>query len=165
MTGDVGIEDIVRRLDAENEVRKLVLKMSLGMDMRDFDILRAAWADEVEFDIPAFGLNGPLRADDYVRGSIDSLSEFKATQHVSTNHDVTVDGDSATCISYVLATHQLPMDDGDQWCTVGARYDIVARRLSIGWRTVRFKWTRLWTSGNYMVFDEANRRLAARRAA
>jgi hypothetical protein len=57
------------------------------------------------------------------------------------------------------------MDDGDQWCTMGARYDIEATRLSHGWRTTRFKWTRLWTSGNYAVFAEAVRRVSEKKAA
>jgi len=161
------MDHVLRRLDDENQIRRLVIRMSNAMDMRDAAMFRECFADEVELDIPPLGgdsvpLSGMLRADDYAAGVIRLLSEFKATQHVSTNHDISVAGDSAACTCYTLATHLLPLDDGDQWSTIGARYDMEARRLpDAGWRIARFKWTRLWSSGNALLWQEVSRRLAA----
>ena len=77
----------------------------------------------------AVPLSGHVRGDDYAHGVIALLTGFEATQHVSSNHLVSVDGDAATCICYTHATHYLPHQGGHPWLTIGARYDIDARRL------------------------------------
>ena len=158
-------EAAVRTLLDENEIRKLVIRMSNGMDLRDYDMFRSAWADEVELDIPAMGgdavpLSGKLSADVYAQGVITMLSEFTATQHCSTNHLIDIEGDIATCACYTLATHYLSVGALDPWNSVGARYDFTAHRLPQGWRIVTLKWTRLWSSGNEGLWPEVARRVA-----
>jgi hypothetical protein len=159
------MDDLLQRLSDEHEVRRLAIRMSNGMDARDYDLFRSSWADEVELDVPplagdAVPLSGKLKADDYARGVIALLSHYKATQHVSTNHDVEVDGDEATCVCYTLATHFLPVENGDPWLTAGARYDFTARRFRpAGWKIVKFKVTQLWASGNYNLWREVTRSL------
>jgi hypothetical protein len=162
------MDPVLRRLDDENEIRKLVIGFSLGMDARDYTMFRAAWADEVDLDLPPLArdtvpFSGVQQADDYARGVIAMLSEFVATQHVSANHLIEVDGDTATCTCYTLAQHYLPVASGDPWLTAGARYDLAARRFDIGWRFVRFKLTGLWTAGNGSLWRVVAGRLAAKR--
>ena len=102
------------------------------MDARDAALYRSAWADEIDLDLPPLGglpLSGRLRADDYTADAIALVSEFKATQHVSTNHLIAVEGDRGSCICYTHATHYLPVEQGEPWLTVGVRYDLSARRL------------------------------------
>jgi hypothetical protein len=159
------MNEVVQRLEDETAIRNLAIRMSLAMDTRDYDLFRAQYADEISLDIPAIAgdavtLAGTLKADDYARDVITLLSQFKATQHCSTNHDVRVDGDTGTCACYTLATHHFPMEDGDQWSTIGARYDITAQRFSDGWKMVKFKWTKQWESGNNAIWAEAGRRVA-----
>jgi hypothetical protein len=156
----------VQNLVDENEIRKLVVRMSVGMDQRNFAMFRSAWADEVDLDIPAMGgdsvpLSGKLDADAYARGVLEMLSQFAATQHCSVNHLIEVDGDSAACCCYTYATHYLEGGLSDPWNIVGARYDFTAERLPRGWRIVRLKWTRLFDQGNSGVWPEVARRLAA----
>lgn len=153
------------QLHAENEIKKLVIGFSLAMDARDYQLFRASWADEIELELPPVGgdavpLAGRQRADDYARGVIALLSQFKATQHVSTNHLVSLDGTGASCTCYTLAQHYLPVETGEAWLTVGARYDLTAQLLDeLGWRFVRFKLTHLWSRGNNGLWSEATRRL------
>jgi SnoaL-like domain len=163
------LDQALQRLSDENDVRRLAIRMSNGMDFRDYAMFRECWADEVDLDIPALAgdavaLSGILSGDDYARGVIDLLTGFKATQHLSTNHDVVVEGDEASCTCYTHATHLLPVEDGEPWHTIGARYDIVARRMpAMGWRIVKFTWTRLWSDGNPALWQEAARRVRALR--
>lgn len=165
--GPVAVDPVLQRLDDENEICKLVAAFSLGMDTRDLDLFRSSWADEVDLDLPplagrAIQLSGRLRADDYARSAIALVCEFETTQHVNTNHLVTVSGDQGTCICYTVAQHYLPVGSGDPWLTVGARYDLSARRFAeAGWRFVGFKLTHLWSRGNTSLWKEVARRLSA----
>jgi hypothetical protein len=156
-----------RRLIDEHEIRKLVITFSIGMDSRDVAMFRSAFADEVDLDIPpraadVIVLQGKVNADVYAEQVIRLLSGFEATQHVSTNHYITVDGDRASCICYTHATHYLPYEGGHPWLTAGSRYALEAERLpGKGWRFVKFRSTRMFSDGNLGLWDELNRRLTA----
>jgi SnoaL-like domain len=164
------VDSALRELRDESEIRRLVVGMSLAMDARDVNLFRAAWAEEIDLELPrlagdAVPMSGRQRADDYAAGVIALLSEFAATQHVSANHFITVTGDRGTCACYTLAQHRLLRDDGDAWFTAGARYDLVAQRFAdLGWRFVAFRLTALWSTGDASVWKEATRRLRARRS-
>lgn len=158
----------LRRIADESAIRDLVIGFSNAMDARDEAAFRASFADEVDLAIPPLGgdevpLSGMVSGDDYARGVIALLTGFDATQHVSTNHLVTVDGDEASCVCYTHATHYLPHEGGHPWLTIGARYDILARRLpGQGWRIVRFRWREQWAEGNAGLWEIATARLKAR---
>jgi hypothetical protein len=163
------MDPVLQQLHDENEIRKLVIGFSLGMDSRDVDLFRASWAEEIELDLPPLApevlpFSGRQRADNYAKDVIGLLSEFRATQHVSTNHMIAVSGDSATCTCYTLAHHDLPVESGERWLSAGARYDLLAQRVDgLGWRFIRFKLTDLWFQGNRLLWQEAARRVIDRR--
>ncbi len=161
------MDPTLRRLDDENAIRNLVITFTLAMDARDATLYRSAWAEEVDLDLPPLGgltMAGRRRADDYTADAIALVSEFESTQHVSTNHLISVDGDRGHCLCYMHATHFLPLDEGDPWLTVGVRYDLEARRFDdIGWRFNDFRLSALWAKGNVRLWKEVGRRLAARR--
>ncbi|MFI5045943.1 MAG: nuclear transport factor 2 family protein [Acidimicrobiia bacterium] len=164
------MDPILRQLHDENEIRKLVVSFALGMDTRDLAMVRAPWADEIALDLPPFAgpavpLSGTRRADDYAGDVVALLSEFEATQHVSTNHLVTVVDDAATCTCYTVAQHWLHVESAEPWMLAGARYDLVAARLGdAGWRFTGFALTPLWSLGNRAIWDEVARRLERTRA-
>ncbi len=155
----------LRRLIDENAIRKLVIAFSNAMDARDVAMFRSAFADVVDLDIPpraadVIVLQGKVNADTYAEQVIKLLSGFTATQHVSTNHQIEVDGDRATCVCYTHATHYLPIENGEHWLTAGSRYALEAERFpDKGWRFVKFRSTRMFSDGNLGLWDELNRRL------
>jgi hypothetical protein len=163
------VDTVLQQLYDENEIRKLVVRFSIGMDLRDVDLFRSAWADQIELDLPplagrAVSLSGRQRADDYAKNVIALLSEFDMTQHVSTNHLVTAEGDSGKCTCYTVAQHSLRVESEERWLTAGARYDLMACRLAgLGWRFVEFKLTHLWSRGDTTVWEEVTRRLRAKK--
>ena len=158
----------LRRIADENAIRDLVIAFSNAMDARDEAGFRASFADEVDLAIPPLGgdavpLSGMVSGDDYARGVISLLTGFDATQHVSSNHHVTVDGDEGRLVCYTHATHYLPHDGGHPWLTIGARYDIVAKRLpGQGWRISWFRWHEQWAEGNAGLWEIATARIRER---
>jgi hypothetical protein len=161
------MDPVLRRLVDENDIRNLVIAFSLGMDSRDYKMYRASWADEVDLDLPnlagdAIRLSGRTTGDDYAKGVIALLSQFESTQHVSSNHLVSVRGDLGICTCYTLAQHYMPVASGEPWLTAGARYELTAQRFGeSGWRFVKFKLTPLWARGNGSLWQEATRRMLA----
>ena len=144
----LAMDTILQRLCDESEIRQLVHIWMDGIDTKSYDRLRSTWADEMETDFSGFPdmgggpiLSGKHPADDRRRGVIRMVSEFSATQQVVSNHVITVEGDHATCNCYVVATQHLASPDCEPCSVVGARYELEAVRLPMGWRLSRFKWT------------------------
>jgi hypothetical protein len=162
------MDEALQAVVDDYQIRRLILVWLDGIDTRSPEKIVSAWADEMETEFigfPDMGA-GPIapgrhRTADRAPGLVRMISHFGATQHISTNHIVSVDGDRATCSAYVLATHHMAIECGDPWSVIGARYDLDAERLAVGWRLTKLKWTRLWTSGNDGLWAEVGRRLAA----
>ena len=73
--------------------------------------------------------------------AISLVSGFEATQHIITNHVVTIDGDRATCVAYVQAQHFNPQG----MYTVGGYYTNTLVRTPEGWKISKLKLTPTWT--------------------
>ena len=137
-TTEVHAREVADRLD----VAEVLSRYAQGLDTRDFELVRACFtADAVieysslpEFPggFPAFFAN--IRA---------TVLQLASTQHLIGNHVITVDGDSATCSSSVLASQYAAHNDS--WTTAG-RYDDALARTPAGWRITRRRFTSHWTS-------------------
>jgi len=142
------------------EISDTVIRYATGIDMRDWEAYRSCFTEEVEIDFSSFAGGGPerLSADRWVRRVRRIVEGFRSTQHISTNHVVRIRGDEATCVSYMVAQHYLPNDQGDNTCTLGGYYTNELVRTPKGWRIRRCKLTVTWSSGNRHVFDLARGR-------
>ena len=156
-------DDALQMLLDHQAISDTVIRYATGIDMRDWDAYRSCFTDEVDIDFTSFGGGEPqtMRADQWVAGVRAGLSGFKATQHISTNHVITLDGDDATCVSYMQAQHYLPNDKGDSSLTLGGYYTNSLVRTGSGWRIRRCHLTVTWTTGNRHVFELARERYAA----
>lgn len=103
------------------EISDVQLRYATGLDMRDWTTFRSCFADEIDVDFTsAFG--GEPRhvtADRWTEAARRTMSGLRATQHMITNHVITVDGDRALCVAYVQAQHYPPNDRGDSTQTMG----------------------------------------------
>jgi len=73
---------------------------------------------------------------------------FKATQHFTSNHQVAVDGDSATCITYVRGVFVRDMPEGGNMFESTGWYDDVLTRTPGGWRISKRVCRMSWWGGN-----------------
>jgi hypothetical protein len=161
------MDEVLQRLYDESEIRRMVLTWMDGVDTRSYEQLTSVWAEEMEVEFIGFPSGSPLSSGTYntaqrTHGLINMISQFSSTQHISTNHLVTVNGDQAACSCYVVATHYMQVDNGEPWSSIGARYDLEASREEDCWKLTKLKWTRQWTSGNDGLWAEAARRMALR---
>ncbi len=128
------------------EISDVQLRYATGLDSRDWPLFRSCFADEIETDFTSIfgGTPRKVSADKWTEAARRTLSGLAATQHMITNHVITVDGDNATCVAYVQARHYLPNDTGD------SGWKIRACKLSLSWQT-----------GNWHIFTMANERMKA----
>ncbi len=70
---------------------------------------------------------------------------YRGTHHMSTNHQITIEGDTARSRSYLQAVHirETPFDHWD----AGGWYDCEYVRTPAGWKFTRVTLTSVWMSG------------------
>lgn len=81
----------------------------------------------------------------------EALEPLDSSQHSVTNHQVTIDGDRATCRCYFRAQHlRSELTDGPL-LMVGGRYEDELVRAANGWRITKRTLVSMWTDGNPAV--------------
>lgn len=157
-TAERGVE--LRGLLDRSEIADAVNSIATLADARNWEALRSVFADEIEVDYTSLVGDEPatLRAEGLIEGWRAALSGYDATQHAVTNHLARVDGDVATCSTYVVAQHYLlNYKGGDLWA-LGGRYDYRLLHAPEGWKVSAIKLTVLWAEGNQLLPELARRR-------
>ena len=162
MTRALTVEDLLDRA----AISDVVHRYATGIDRRDWALFRSIFADEVALDFSSWNGAAPSRmaADAWTAGVTASLSGFDATQHVSSNHVITLDGDAATCVSYMMALHYLLEDGQHQMQGIGGYYTNRLVRGPDGWKIQACTLTVTWEMGDRGLFQIAQARWKARSA-
>jgi hypothetical protein len=85
-----------------------LLAYATGVDRRDWALYRSIFCDEVKMDVSSWSpAKGTYRIDDWMAAVRESIVCFDSTAHVLTNHVITLDGDRATAVAQMTATHYL----------------------------------------------------------
>jgi hypothetical protein len=78
---------------------------------------------------------------------------FESTQHVTTNHQVVVDGERASCLSYVHGRFIRTVPEGGNMFESGGWYDDQLVRTNQGWRISNRVCRMQWWTGNPAVLE------------
>lgn len=113
---------------------------ALGMDMRDYELARSAFAD----DAIGVGRNGPEPIDDYLKATYGVASSFAATQHMIGNQYIAIDGDDAVLWSYAVAHHKVAPGDERDEIIAGVQYRDKCKRTPEGWLIVERSVNAMW---------------------
>ncbi len=129
-------EELAER-DAIGQLAKIY---ALGLDMRDYDLARSAFADEAT----GIGKQGPEPIDDYLKATYQVASSFHATQHLIANQYIRVDGDEALLWSYGVAHHKVKKGEQRDEIIAGVQYRDKCRKYPWGWLIVERGVELLW---------------------
>ncbi|MDH6145231.1 hypothetical protein P3T35_007282 [Kitasatospora sp. GP30] len=131
-------------------------RMCWHTDKREWAQLRSrVFAEKVRVDYTSLNGGEPveLPADTLVSAWRDLLGALDATQHLLTNHLVTLDGDTAEVTADFQATHLLArVADGPMW-TLGGHYRFSLLRGEAGWRIGGLTMTKAWQTGNLTLLS------------
>jgi hypothetical protein len=160
--GGLTLETLIARA----EISDVVHRYATGIDRRDWALYRSIFAEEVDFDFTTWSGGEPrrLKADEWTANVCAALSGFDATQHLSANHVHTIDGDAATCVSYMVASHYMKIDGVHRMQSLGGYYTNRLSRGTNGWTIHACTLTVTWEMGDRNLFQIAARRWAERQA-
>ena len=118
----------------------LLTQYATAVDRRDWEQYRSIFTADAEIDYTsAGGIAGTV--DEIVEFLSTSLEMFEMTQHLVSNIDLEVNGDSATVTAMFNNPMRLP--GGDTWFTGGwYHHDLV--RTPDGWRSQRLREESAW---------------------
>jgi hypothetical protein len=129
---------------------RVCTQMVWHADQREWESLKAVFADQVALDYTSLfgGEPATLTPEQIVEGWTQGLGGFDATQHLITNHLVTVNGDAAVCTASFQATHLLANPLASPLFTLGGTYRLDLVRADGAWKISGLVMTAVWGDGN-----------------
>lgn len=139
--------------DDYRAISDVIYAFAHALDVRDWVLCRACFLDEIEIDYSDFRGEPPrtVSADAYVASRRDSLSAIK-TLHLSSNHQVTLNGDEAVCISKAVI-YRYEEATGRTYDTFGY-YTHQLKRTPHGWKIARVKQHVFWSTGDPSIHQK-----------
>ncbi|MFI6521908.1 nuclear transport factor 2 family protein [Spirillospora sp. NPDC050679] len=130
-------------------------RMAWHADRREWEALKGVFAGKVTLDYTSLNGGEPaeLTPEQIVGAWSQVLGGFDATQHLVTNHLVTVEGERAVCTASFQATHRLANPFGSPLWTLGGTYRFDLVRSGAGWLIDGVVMTATWADGNQKLMD------------
>lgn len=155
------VEVALHRLIDRTEISETVTRYFNALDHRDWEGLGRTLADSIRLDFEQLFGDPPadVPRDAFVAFCDNALSGFSATQHMSPNHVIEIEGDRATCHAYMYAWHTVPMPSHlhDTFVLRGF-YIAGLARDGDRWRIASLEMTVWDEAGNKGVYEAAAER-------
>ena len=151
----IRIEDIQFLLDRA-AVQETVMRVGTAIDLKDWDMLRGCFLDAIMTDYSDLRGDPPsiIAADNYVAQRKDALIPLK-TQHLSSNHLITIDGDNAQCSSEMVIYRRKITDTGMLEFNTHCYYEHKLQRTDTGWKINSIKQIVFWNEGDATIHSGA----------
>jgi hypothetical protein len=149
---DQTTHELLRAVQDRASIIDVVCKFAVSIDRRRWDDLASCFADELDVNSIRTG-----RWVHFERAALIDLlrpafESYTATQHVSANHQVSIDGDSAVVWSTLNATHYVRGAEGGEYQQQVGYYEYrLVRRQD--WKIVSIHQHPSWQRGNQQLFD------------
>lgn len=140
----------------EHEIRSVLDRVDLAVDAKDWKKVRGFYADEVEFDVASLEPDvQPMRmnADEMIAGWKKILFKDKKSNHMRSNFEIMVDGDSATVNSKGYSLNILATGKGSDLWEVWGDYIHTMSREKDGWKITGLTFNMVYARGNEKAHD------------
>lgn len=144
----------IRKLIDRAAISDVVNAYATAVDTRDWDLFRSLFTERLFLDFRSFhpALYRELSVEELVEMT-RMIAAFDATQHLSANHVHRIDGDRATCTSYMHAGHFLKRDGAEHVCFLYGFYTYELQRGDEGWKIDRYGLQITAQHGDPRVFE------------
>jgi hypothetical protein len=139
-----------------NEIAEIVNLINLypiAVDTQRWELFDQVFTDDVHADFGGAAVWDGLAPLKEIFAIIHA--PFRATQHATRGHHVAVQGDTATCLSYVHGRFIREVAEGGNMFESSGWYDDALVRTPEGWRISRRICRSLWWGGNPAVLETA----------
>lgn len=122
-------------LDRE-AIKELRYKYAQALDYQDWTLLESLTLATLDTDFTLWGIPPQKSTQaDFINSFKHNLSrEGLKTQHIFSNFRIKVNGDTATCNSYLLAQHYIQGFEGGEEFFLRAEYSDKLVRTNDGWK-------------------------------
>lgn len=128
----------VQTLADREAIKEVRHRFALALDTRDWALFDALFTAEVDADFAALGAPRRVMPKAEVAGLFRHAFRRPAaenpTQQLYGNFLIEVDGDAATCRSYLIGHHAIPGFAGGEEVTLRAQYTDRLARTPDGWK-------------------------------
>ena len=146
--------EMIEALWTRSQIEAVMLRFGRALDMGDWPAYRSCFADR--FRVNFERLTGQpevwVDADLWTRFAKVILSPVRR-HHQYSNLSVTVDGDRAEAVIYMVSRHWKPVDTGCPGYTQIGWYENTFGRIDGEWKITRLLHTYRWIEGNGALFD------------
>lgn len=139
--------------DDPRAISEVIYAFAHALDVRDWAMCRMCFMDEIEIDYSDFRGEPPrvVSADAYVASRKESLKYIK-TLHLSSNHQVTITGDEAVCISKAVI-YRYEEATQRTYDTYGF-YTHRLKHTADGWKIAKVKQHVFWNTGDSSIHQK-----------
>jgi ketosteroid isomerase-like protein len=123
----------------------LAIAYTWALDTKQFDDLRAVFTPDATAVLRGVECSGIDAIIERIGGAMRSLDR---TQHIVTNHQVAIDGDTATHRCQLQSQHVADATDGGDNYVIGGYYEDRVVRTPDGWRIAHRLMLQTWSDGN-----------------
>ncbi|RPI16906.1 MAG: nuclear transport factor 2 family protein [Ignavibacteriae bacterium] len=132
-------------------------------DRRNWESCLSLFIDEPEIDYSSFSGNpsAKMKASELINTWKNFLPGFDSTLHYITNHKVIMNGNNASCYSYLTALHVIKnAEGGESWTLYGTYYHELVKTES-GWKISKMQLNFIHHEGNMNLPKLAAERMKA----
>ena len=139
-------------------VQEIIIRTATAIDLRDWDMLRGCLMDAIMVDYRDLRGESPtiIAADAYVAQRREALTPLH-TQHLSSNHLISIDSDTARCSSQMVIYRRKQTDNGMVHFDTHCHYEHTLQRTESGWKIASIKQTILWNEGDASIHSGARK--------
>jgi hypothetical protein len=120
------------------EIIDVFNRYAIGVDTRSEEVYKSCFTDELLVNTTGeYIKNTP---ESWTEQAFTALSNFEKTQHIITNHSITISGDTADAHAYLQAHHFNKENTFSVW----GHYNHKLTRTSEGWRINSLTLTTDW---------------------
>nr|WP_269327573.1 nuclear transport factor 2 family protein [Kineosporia mesophila] len=139
------LEARIQRLEDRAAIVDVVISYATAIDRRDWNTWSSLFTDQVHVDFSEAGMPAAdFPREQFVGFARQGLDIWPATQHLSPNHQVVINGDEAVCYSAMYAQHHT--EQGDY--VMRGSYDNHLVRTAGGWKIARLVQHLSWLEGD-----------------
>ncbi len=146
MIDNMNLEQKMRIMVDRGEISDVIFRYFSGVDQRDWGRWGSCLTEDVEIDL-GFGQK-EIGRQNAIQWAETGLAGIDATHHMSSNHEISINGDTATVRSNLLTTHVTKREGKEDRLTAGVVYNYVFIRTREGWRIRKAEVSIIWHDGD-----------------